>query len=263
MRDDSSSPRPVESQAAPLIQPDPSPLTANRRELDAEYPVSPPPSPLEPPRSESKPLVQGFKRPSPSRIAIHTALSFIAYPVFYILTLVAKDKSLFIVRLLVSIWCSGVGFALGYILLAIGAQHLEAASEFTAVRYRDVSETSFQTAWATVTHMSYEGGGMKLRDLARGSRNSTGFVPAFHVLRSRFGNRETARRSRKSYESVFGSPSILRLLTSLQQTTMDPLPRILRRPRHPGSPVTLHIRTHHRDQPFRERTCNTPPPCFS
>ena len=43
---------------------------------------------------------------------------------------------------------------------------------------------------------------MKLRDLARGSSNPTSFMPAFHIFRSRFKNRETSRRSRKSYESV-------------------------------------------------------------
>ena len=42
----------------------------------------------------------------------------------------AKDKSLFVVRLMVSAWCSVAGFVLGYIL-KIGAQHLEAASKFT------------------------------------------------------------------------------------------------------------------------------------
>jgi len=35
---------------------------------------------------------------------------------------------------------------------------------------------------------------------------------------------------------------------------MVPILRILRRPRHPGSPVTLPIRTDHRDQDFRRRT---------
>jgi len=87
---------------------------------------------------------------------------------------------------------------------------------------------------------------MKLRDLARGSGNPTSLLPAFHILRSRFGNRETARVWRKPYESVPISASItLHLLTLLQQTTMVPTHSILRRPRHPGSPATLHIRTHH------------------
>ena len=82
---------------------------------------------------QAKPPFREFERPSFSRIAILTALCLVTYPAFYILTLVAKDKSLFIVRLIVSVWCSGVGFALGYILLKIGAQHIEAASESTPV----------------------------------------------------------------------------------------------------------------------------------
>ena len=49
--------------------------------------------------------------------------------------------------------------------------------------------------------MSYEAGsGMKLRDLARSSGDPKSLMSAFHIFRSRFGNRETARRSRKSYE---------------------------------------------------------------
>lgn len=51
--------------------------------------------------------------------------------------------------------------------------------------------------------MSYEPGGrMKPWDLARSSRNPTSFMPPFHIFRSRVGNRETARRTRKSYEFV-------------------------------------------------------------
>ena len=79
----------------------------------------------------SKPHFRGFEQPSLSHIAILTVLCLITYPVFYILTIVAKDRSLFVVRLIVSAWCSGTGFALGYILLKIGAQHLEATSRFT------------------------------------------------------------------------------------------------------------------------------------
>ena len=72
---------------------------------------------------------QGFERPSYSRIAILILLCFIAYPAFYILTLVAKDKSMFIVRLTIALWGSGVAFVLGYTLLSMGVKHLEAASE--------------------------------------------------------------------------------------------------------------------------------------
>jgi len=158
MRDDNSSPHPTESPAAPLIEADPSLLTPNRREFDATYPAWPSLSQstwdfqragesrfsslrslhpkfasrrFESPRSKS--LFPGFERPTFSRVVILTVLCLISYPAFYLLTIVAKNKSLFVVRLIVSMWCSGVGFALGYILLKIGAQHLEAASEFTPV----------------------------------------------------------------------------------------------------------------------------------
>ena len=149
MRDYDSSP-PTESSAAPLIQADPISLAPNRRESDAEYPpwYSLPPSAANfqyatksrfwrsrPP--QSKPLFRGFKRPSFFRVLILTILCLITYPTFHILTLVAKDKSLFTVRLIVSVWCSVGGFSLGYILLTIGAQHLEAASEFTPAGFRD------------------------------------------------------------------------------------------------------------------------------
>jgi len=151
-------PHPTESSAAPLIQAGPFLPTSNRGESDAEYPAPSSPSPSAtnlryaeksrfsslqslrsklahlrsgPPRS--KPLFRGFERPSFSRIAILAVLCLIAYPAFYVLTLVAKDKSLFTVRVLVSVWCSGIGFVHGYILLKIGAQYLEAASGFVLV----------------------------------------------------------------------------------------------------------------------------------
>ena len=100
---------------------------------------------------------------------------------------------------------------------------------------------------------------MKLRDLARGSGNPTSLLSAFHILRCRFGNRETAKGCRKSCESVSHSTSTtLRLLTPLQQTTVVPTPRTFRRPRHPGSRDTLPIRTYHGDQNFHKSTCHRP-----
>jgi len=139
MRDNDRSPHPTENPAVPLIQPDPSLSTPSWREFIVEDPAWPslPPSTTDvqyddkpPPRS--RPFFRGFERPSFSRIAILAVLCSIAYPAFYLLTLVAKDRSLFLVRLLVSAWCSVVGFALGYILLKIGVQHLEAASKFNS-----------------------------------------------------------------------------------------------------------------------------------
>ena len=157
MRDNNSSPHPAETSAASPIQADPSLLTPNRRESDAEYPpwYSLPPSTtsfqsadkswfsrFKPP--QLRPLFRGFERPSFSHIVVLTVLCLITYPVFYILTLVARDKSLFVVRLIVSVWCSGAGFAFGYILLAIGTQHLEAASEFMFVGCWDFLRLHFK-----------------------------------------------------------------------------------------------------------------------
>jgi len=158
--DDNSSPDLTESPVAPLTQTEPSLLTLNRREVDPEYSArSSSPSAenlqysdnsrfsslqslhlkltdlrFEPPRS--KPLFRGFETPNFSRIAIFTALCLITYPAFYILKLVARDRSLFVVRSIVAMWCSGFGFALGYVLLRIGARHIEAASEFALIWFR-------------------------------------------------------------------------------------------------------------------------------
>jgi len=120
------------------------------------------------------------------------------------------------------------------------------------------ANTSFQTAWATVIHESHEGGGMKLRDLARSSGDSKSFMPAFHLFLSRFGSQETSRRSRKSYESVPRSSPTLRLLTLVQQAAMVPVLRFLHCPRYPGSPVTFPVRTHNRHQNLHPRTCRRP-----
>ena len=153
MRNNSSSPPPTVAVdlATPLDQTDPLLSTPDGRYLDAEDPTppSPPPSTTNSQYDDEslpdrpKPLFRGFERPSFFRIASLTLLCLITYPAFYILTLVAKDRSLFIVRAIVSVWCSGVGFALGYFLLAIGARHIEAASESTLVGYRDFLKLHF------------------------------------------------------------------------------------------------------------------------
>ena len=156
MRDNNTSPHPTDDPAVSLIQAGPSLLTPNGTEFDPGDPATANIQYADksrfsnlrslqsraelaalrvgPPRS--KPLFRGFERPSFSRIAILTVLCLITYPAFCILKLVARDRSLFAVRAIVSVWCSGIGFALGYILLKIGARHLEAASEFTLIVFR-------------------------------------------------------------------------------------------------------------------------------
>jgi hypothetical protein len=136
-RDNHGSLPSVTDSVPPFQKADPFLLTPNRRESSAEDTSPDFSSQLLYPRLaglssdplRSKPLFRGFERPNFTRIAILAALCFITYPAFYILTLVARGRSLFIVRLIVAMWCSGVGFGLGYLLLKIGVQHLEAASE--------------------------------------------------------------------------------------------------------------------------------------
>ena len=155
MRDNSTSPDPTEHSAASFAQADSSLLTPSRGESDAEYPPSQPLSTANSPHAERcrflrfkppplEPVFRGFERPSFYRIVALTLLCLIAYPAFCILTIVVKDKSLFVVRLIVSAWCSGAGFAFGYILLKIGTQHLEAASEFTLAAYQDFLRLYFK-----------------------------------------------------------------------------------------------------------------------
>jgi len=93
---------------------------------------------------QTKPLILGFERPNIARIATLTILCLITYPAFYILTLVANDRSLFVVRAIVGLWGWVAGLVLGYVILTIAAQHLEAASKFALVGYRSSLSLSFK-----------------------------------------------------------------------------------------------------------------------
>ena len=150
-RESNTSSHTPEDPTAPLIQAGPPLSIPNGGDFDAECPARPSPSSsttksqrADKPSLRSKPLFQGFERPSFSRIAILTVLCVLTYPTFYLLTLVARGKSLFVVRLIVGMWCSVVGFAIGYFLLKTGAQHLEATSEFMPAGYRDTLRLHFK-----------------------------------------------------------------------------------------------------------------------
>ena len=104
---------------------------------------------------------------------------------------------------------------------------------------------------------------MKLHNLARSSSNPASFMPAFWIFRSRFRNQGTARRTRGSYESIPRSSPAPPLLTFPQQTTMVPVPSILRCPSYPGSHVTIPIRAHHDNRNLRPRACHKPTSLYS
>lgn len=135
---DDWSPPPSANSVTPLTLDNPLPLTPIGREfpdeetsLNSQY-TDRSQSSTRHLRSDSlrpKPLFRGFETPIIGRVSILIVLCLLAYPAFYALTLIAKDKSLFTVRLIVATWCSAIGFALRYTLLEIGVQHIEAASE--------------------------------------------------------------------------------------------------------------------------------------
>jgi len=167
MRENSPSPPPTADFAAPSAQVEPLLPDPNGGGLDAERPAHLSTASSQPTSEsrqstaslqslhhglanlgsklpQSKPLFRGFEEPSFPRIAILTILCLVTYPAFHLLTLVAKDRSLFIVRAIVGVWCWVAGLALGYFLLRIGAQHLEAASKFTLVWYRSFLRLYFK-----------------------------------------------------------------------------------------------------------------------
>lgn len=123
-----------------------SPFSPNRRQFDShssEYwtPSSPShvvkekrktlvlPSGLPTPKTSARPIFKGFERPDWRQLAVHVFGCFISYPVMYLVTLAAKDRSLFLTRVLVATWASVVGFCLAFSLVVFATKYLEAASE--------------------------------------------------------------------------------------------------------------------------------------
>lgn len=77
------------------------------------------------PRTSSK----RFEPPNYLHILAHTVLCCIAYPIIYAGTILARDKSLFWARVIVGLWCAGVGVVIGWSLVAFATKYTEAASK--------------------------------------------------------------------------------------------------------------------------------------
>lgn len=84
--------------------------------------------PTRTPRASSKRL----ERPNHLRIFIHAILCCAAYPVLYAGAIAAKDRSLFWARVIVGLWCAGVGVVIGWSLVGFAAKYMEAASKSTS-----------------------------------------------------------------------------------------------------------------------------------
>jgi len=79
------------------------------------------------PRTSSK----LFERPNFFHIFAHVVVCCASYPIIYAGAISAKDKSLFWARVIVGLWCAGVGVAMGWSLVRFARNYSEAASKHT------------------------------------------------------------------------------------------------------------------------------------
>ena len=83
-----------------------------------------------------------FERPNFFHIVVHVIVCCAGYPIIYAGAIFAKDKSLFWARVIVGLWCAGVGVAIGWSLVRFSRKYTEAASERT---FRVFSSTSWMS----------------------------------------------------------------------------------------------------------------------
>jgi hypothetical protein len=155
-----------------------------------------------------------FERPNYFHVFAHVVFCCASYPIIYAGTVAAKDTSIFWARVIVGLWCSGIGITIGWSLVVFATMYAEAASKhisrfFCTPRVPDSVLTGFCKAWATVIHLSHsdDGPGIKLKELAYNSHQPESAMSGFRLLWTRFSNRGTDRRARKAIECVF-HPSI-------------------------------------------------------
>ena len=148
-----------------------------------------------------------FERPDYFHILAHVACCCAAYPIVYLGAIAAKDKSLFWARVIIGLWCSGIGVVIGWSLVAFATKYAEAASEhfshFFAHRGCPTPFLiDFCEAWATVIHLSHSdnGPGIKLKELAYNAHRAESAVSGFRLMWTRLSNRGTDRRARRAVE---------------------------------------------------------------
>ena len=106
------------------------------------------PSPLYSLRTSSallrrRPLVSGFEIPYWKDTLLHSALCLVSYPILLAVTIFAHNKTIFWARFIVSAGCGLVGLGIGYSLLTLAKNHLEAASKFFRIRHLLRAEAVF------------------------------------------------------------------------------------------------------------------------
>jgi len=84
--------------------------------------------PLKPTRT-ARISTKRFERPNYYHIFAHVVCCCVAYPIIYAGTVAAKDRSLFWARVIVGLWCAGIGAVIGWNLVAFATKYAEAASK--------------------------------------------------------------------------------------------------------------------------------------
>lgn len=82
------------------------------------------------PTRMSRTWTKRFERPNYFHIIVHAACCCVAYPVIYAGTVAAKNRSLFWARVIVGLWCGGIGVVIGWSLVAFATKYAEAASKY-------------------------------------------------------------------------------------------------------------------------------------
>ncbi|KAF8663578.1 hypothetical protein AX16_000922 [Volvariella volvacea WC 439] len=148
-------------------------------ELKSSHAIFPRPS-----KPKQHPFSQSFEPPHWWPIIIHVILCLVSYPVILLFTIVARDRSLFWTRFIVSLGCGLAGVSLGMSLLRLGKSYLEAST------------------WATIIHQSrvHDAPGIRLKDLAATSGDPYSPYSGLKLLWDRQMYPGTSRRSRGEYD---------------------------------------------------------------
>ncbi|KAF4602487.1 hypothetical protein EYR40_005696 [Pleurotus pulmonarius] len=173
-------------------------------------------------------FARSFEAPDWRLLVLHTVLCLLAFPTLLVFTIIARNRTLFWTRFIVSIGCGLVGFFLAISLINMGKAFLEAAT------------------WATLIHQSQldEASGIKLKDFAALSDDPTSAWSALRILWDRTMYTGTARSKRKRYDSRIWTLFIVFFLFLI--TAAAALPFIL------GRIVDITTRVEHQHLAYTE-----------
>ncbi|KAG5639156.1 hypothetical protein H0H81_006415 [Sphagnurus paluster] len=130
------------------------------------------------------PFAEGFEAPHRKTILFHIVLCVVTYPILLLVTIIARERSLFWTRFIVGLGCGILGLIIGLSLLKLAQPLLEAVT------------------WATVIHQSraHENPGVRLRDLAATARDPTSPLTGLKLLWDRAMYPGTSRSAREHYD---------------------------------------------------------------